>query len=200
MFTPLAITGCFVKYPGEEFELLERDLLRLDPQLVVQLPLSRPLDAQDGSIQLSTSLPWDSQRVRAAGVGPLIGEGNLLGSALLEEKAVVGVEEEDGKGAVEESSADVVHYMASLLACTANGLVVLIHDDAHLVHQADLFLIVPGEVAAVARGGGGGWKDFAGQRGVDLGEEGRDVVGSDAFRSRHGGCSAHYARIVGMED
>lgn len=109
MFTPLAITGCFVEYPGEEFELLERDLLRLDSQFVVQLPLSRSLDAQDGSIQLGTGLSWDAQRVRAASVRPQVGKCNLLGGALLKEKAVVRVEKEDRKGAMEESSVDVGH-------------------------------------------------------------------------------------------
>ena len=48
--------------------------------------------------------------MRAAGVGPQVGEGDLFGGALLEEKpAIGGAEEEDGEGAVEESLVNVLH-------------------------------------------------------------------------------------------
>lgn len=48
----------------------------------------------------------------AAGVGPHVGEGDLLGGALLKEQFVLIVEEEDGKGTVEEALVDVGHEMA----------------------------------------------------------------------------------------
>lgn len=48
------------------------------------------------------SLSTTSQRVRAASVGPHLGEGNLLVGALLEQElARLRMEEEDGEGAVE---------------------------------------------------------------------------------------------------
>lgn len=57
----------------------------------------------------------------------------------------------------------------NLLACSANWLVVLVEDDADLVHQADLLLIVTGQGLGA---------------GVNVGEEtehslSRDGLGSD---------------------
>lgn len=98
--------------PRQELEVLDRDLLRLDAEFVVQLALSGTLSTHDGIGQVGTSLAGDTQRVRAAGVGPHIGEGDLLGSALLEEELVLVVEEEDGECAVEETLVDVGHEMA----------------------------------------------------------------------------------------
>lgn len=39
--------------------------------------------------------------MRAAGVGPVVGVCDFCGGALLDEEAVLRVEEEDGEGAVE---------------------------------------------------------------------------------------------------
>lgn len=50
--------------------------------------------------------------MRAASVGPHIGESDLLGSALLEEELVLIVEEEDRKGTVKETLVNVGHEMA----------------------------------------------------------------------------------------
>lgn len=94
---------------GEELELVKRNLLGLDSQFVVQLPLRGPLHPQNGSIQLRPSLPRNSQRVRAAGVRPHIRESDLLRRALLEEQPFAGIEQEDGKGAVEKASVDIGH-------------------------------------------------------------------------------------------
>lgn len=89
--------------------------------------------------------------------------------------------------------------LTGLLAGTANGFVVLIQDDAHLVHQADLFFIVTGEIVAVASRGCGRRKDLAGQGSVDIREEGRDIVGRNPWRGRRGGCGGHGGRQSGMD-
>jgi hypothetical protein len=50
--------------------------------------------------------------VRTASICPHVREGDLLGRALLEEKAVLGIEEEDGESPVEEALVDVLHQVA----------------------------------------------------------------------------------------
>lgn len=97
---------------GQEVKVLERHLLLLDAELVIELALGRALDAHDGVGQVGARLAGDAQRVGAAGVCPHVGKGNLLGGALLEEQLVLVVEEEDGKGAVQETLVDVGHEMA----------------------------------------------------------------------------------------
>jgi hypothetical protein len=52
--------------------------------------------------------------VRTAGIGPHIGEGDLLASALLEKKSVLRIEQENTEGAMEQTSVDVFHKMAFL--------------------------------------------------------------------------------------
>lgn len=79
---------------------------------MIQLALRSTLDAVDGIGQSRTGLGRDVQGVRTAGVGPQIGEGDLLSSALLEKKFVLVVEEEDGKGTVKKTLIDVGHEMA----------------------------------------------------------------------------------------
>lgn len=96
---------------SEELELLDWHLFRLDTQLVVQLPLRRTLHTLNRRIELGTGLTGDSQGVGAAGVGPHIGEGDLLGGALLKQKAVLRVKEENGKGTVEETLVNVGHQV-----------------------------------------------------------------------------------------
>jgi hypothetical protein len=126
MLTPHSVTGSLVVNAGQEVEVLERDLLLLDTQFVLKLALGSSLDTSDGVLKSRTSLGRDMKRVRAASVGPHIGEGNLLGSALLEEKFVFVVKEENGEGTVKEALVDVGHEMADLLASCANRFVVLI--------------------------------------------------------------------------
>jgi len=97
---------------GQEVEVLKGDLLLLDAELVFQLALSGTLRSSDGVDQVCTSLGGNAQRVRAAGVGPHVWEGNLLRGALLKQQLVLVVEEEDGKGTVQESLVDVGHQVA----------------------------------------------------------------------------------------
>lgn len=85
MLTPLSVAGSLVVNSGQEVELLERNLLLLDAQLVVKLALSGPLDAINGILEARSRLGGDVEGVGAAGVGPHVGEGDLLGGALLEE-------------------------------------------------------------------------------------------------------------------
>jgi hypothetical protein len=126
MFTPHSVTRSLVVNTGQEVEVLEGNLLLLDTQFVFKLALGSSLDTSDGVLKSRTSLGRDMKRVRAASVGPHIGEGNLLGSALLEEKFVFVVKEENGEGTVKEALVDVGHEMADLLASCANRFVVLI--------------------------------------------------------------------------
>lgn len=112
MLSPLAITRGLVVNPGEKLELFQWHLLGLNTQLVAELPLSSALHTQYSSIKLSTSLARDSKRMGAAGVGPHVREGDLLRGALLEQKAIVGVKQENGESAVEETLVDVGHQMA----------------------------------------------------------------------------------------
>lgn len=97
---------------GEEFKLVQGHLLGLDAQLVVQLPLRCTLHPKNGGVQLGASLSRDPKRVGAAGVRPHVGEGDLLGGALLQQQALVGVEEEDRKGTVKKALVDVGHQVA----------------------------------------------------------------------------------------
>lgn len=126
VLAPLAVTGRLVVYSCEEVELLDWHLLGLDTKLLVKLALRRALDALDRKRQGGASLGGNAQRVGAAGVGPEVGESDLLGGSLLEEQAVLGVEEEDGECAVKEAFVDVLHEVANLLAGTTDRLIVLV--------------------------------------------------------------------------
>jgi len=112
MLTPLSITGGLVVDSGEELKLVQGHLLGLDAQLVIQLPLRSTLYTQNGRIKLRTGLTGDSKRVRAAGVGPHVGEGDLLAGALLQKEALVGVEQKNGEGTVQETLFNVGHQVA----------------------------------------------------------------------------------------
>jgi hypothetical protein len=112
MLSPLAITGGFVVNPSEKLKLVQWHLLGLDTQLVTELPLSSALHTQYSSIKLGTSLARNSKRVGAAGVGPHVREGDLLGGALLEQKAIVGVEQENRESAMEKTLVNIGHQMA----------------------------------------------------------------------------------------
>ena len=204
MFTPLSVAGGLVVDSGQELEVLEGNLLGLDAQLVLQLAARSSLDAINGVGQVGAGLTGDSQGVRAARVGPHVGEGDLLGGTLLEQELVLVVEEEDGEGAVEETLVNVGHQVAcewpehqyehnhedcrstvgggggvvkvaalrtDLLAGLSDGKVVLVGDNAHLVHETDLLLVVAGESIAA---------------GVDVGEQAEHVLGRDGL-GRGGG-------------
>ncbi len=112
MLSPLAIARRLVVNPSEEVEVLNRHLLLLDAELVLELPLSRALHALDALGEVRAHLGGDAQRVGAAGVGPHVGESDLLFGALLQEEAVLIVEQEDGECAVEETLVDVGHQVA----------------------------------------------------------------------------------------
>lgn len=112
MLSPLAIAGGLVVDSGEEFEVLNGDLLGLDTQLVVELSLRGALYTQYRSIKLCASLTGDAKRVGAASVGPHIGERDFLGGTLLEQQALIRVEQEYGEGTVEETLVNVGHQVA----------------------------------------------------------------------------------------
>jgi hypothetical protein len=112
MFTPLSITRSLVVDAGQEVEVLEGNLLLLDTQFMLKLALGSSLDTSDRVLKSRTSLGRDVKRVGAASIGPHVGEGDLLGGALLKEELVFVVEEEDGEGAMKEALVDVGHEMA----------------------------------------------------------------------------------------
>lgn len=107
--------------------------------------------------------------MRAASVGPHIGERDLLRRALLEKQLAIGRAEKEGReGPVEKSFVYVLHEMAwkrrerfsapvesphngRVIACSrrtcllverADGAVVLVDDDAALIHEPRLLDIV----------------------------------------------------------
>ena len=112
MLAPLAVTGSDIVDAGEEMELVQRDLVCFDSKLLVKLALSSTLDAHDGSLEGRASLAGDTKRMRAAGVGPHVGEGDFLGGSLLQKQAVLVVKEEDGESTVQETLFDVLHQVA----------------------------------------------------------------------------------------
>jgi hypothetical protein len=111
MLAPLAIARRLVVYPRQKLEVVDGHLGGLDAKLLVELADRRTSHALNRLLQSCASLSGNAQRVRAARVCPHVRECDLLGRSLLEEESVLGVEEEDGEGAVEESVVDVCHEM-----------------------------------------------------------------------------------------
>lgn len=187
MLAPFPVRGRKVVDAREEGEIRDGDLGGRDAQLVVQFALRGAFGALDVRGQVAVAgLGRVCERVRAAGVGPHVGEGDLLGGALLEEQFLGrGVEDEGGEGAVQEALVDVAHQVAGFLGRGSDGLVVGVEDDAHLVHEADLLLVVAGEEVVrggvrVARGGDAvGCHVCADEAGVHVGEEGCHIFTSD---------------------
>jgi len=112
VLTPFSIAGRNVVYPGKKLKLLQRYLLRLDSQLLIQLPLRGALDAHDCRIQIGAGLSWYTEWVGAASICPHIWECDLFGCSLLEKELVLGVEKENGKGTVKKTLVNVLHQMA----------------------------------------------------------------------------------------
>lgn len=89
--------------------------------------------------------------------------------------------------------------LTSLLARATNRLVIIIQDDADLVHQANLLLIVPFELPAIADRSHiavGGGQDGAGQRSVDVREERHDVLCRNSLSLGYCRRGAHLGRWV----
>ena len=112
MLSPLAVAGRLVVDACQETELVKGHLFLLDAELVLELALCGTLDALDGVLEVGACLAGNAKGVRAAGVGPHVGERDLLRSALLEKQLVLIVEEEDGEGAVQETLFNVGHQVA----------------------------------------------------------------------------------------
>ena len=100
MLAPFSITGSLVMNSSQELEILDWNLRSLDSKLVVQFALCSSLDARDSFSQFGTTLARDTKWMRAACVGPHIGEGDLFSCALLNKQFIFGVEEKDGESAV----------------------------------------------------------------------------------------------------
>ncbi len=87
-------------YSRQEAELLQRNLRRLNIELLIQLSSRRPSHTLDSLGKLRPGLARYTQRVRAARVRPHIRERDLFRSPLLQQQPIVGVEEENREGAV----------------------------------------------------------------------------------------------------
>lgn len=109
VLAPFAVARSLVVDARQKVEVLERDLLLLDAQLMVELSLRRALDALDRLGQRRARLARNAERVGAAGVRPHVRERDLLGCALLEQQLVLVVEEKDGEGPVQKALVDVGH-------------------------------------------------------------------------------------------
>ena len=96
-------------YAGKEMEVFDWNLGCLDTEFMIKLALRSSLDSHHGLRKLSATFPWNTKRVRAAGVGPHVWEGDLLSRPLLKKKFILRVEEEHGERAVEEALVDVGH-------------------------------------------------------------------------------------------
>lgn len=112
VLTPLSVAGSLVVDAGKELKVLKGNLLLLDTQLVVQFPPGSVLDTSDSIGKGRPGLVGKVEGVRAAGVCPHVGEGDLFGGALLKEELVLVVEKEDGEGPVKKTLVDVGHKMA----------------------------------------------------------------------------------------
>ena len=94
---------------GQETEFLDGDFVGFDAEFLVELADRGALGTLDGGVEVVAGFGGHAEWVRAAGVGPHVREGDFLRGALLEEEAVLGVEEEGGEGAVEEAAVNVFH-------------------------------------------------------------------------------------------
>lgn len=70
-------------YSGQEVKLVHGDLLWFDSELMAQFPLCSSAHALNRFAELGSSLAGDAQGVRAAGIGPQVGERDLFRGALL---------------------------------------------------------------------------------------------------------------------
>lgn len=96
---------------GQILEFVDGSLLARNAELVLQLP--RGSDANTELLHLDLLFGKVIQRMRAAGVGPHVGESDLFRRALLEEKfAIGGPEYKCRECAMEQSLIDVFHQMA----------------------------------------------------------------------------------------
>lgn len=112
VLAPLAVTRGDVVDAGQEVKLVQRDLVCLDSELLVKFALSGTLDTHDGGLEGGASLARNTKRVGAAGVGPHVGESNLLRGSLLQKQTVLVVEEEDGESTVQQALLNVLHQVA----------------------------------------------------------------------------------------
>lgn len=136
----LVTVGCKVVDAGEVLELVERDLFGGDAELVVELALCCTTNTD---LLCFLEFTFNGKGVRAAGVGPHVGKGDLLWcSSLQQELAGCGVEEEDGESTMQETLVDVGHEMAFFLASIADILVVVVENHASFLHETNLLFVV----------------------------------------------------------
>lgn len=201
---PLAVRGGEVVDAREEVEALHGDLRRRDPQLVVELADGGPLGPLDVADQVPLArLRGVRQGVGAAGVGPHVWEGDLFRRPLLQQQLLrPRVEHERRKGPVQQAPVDVGHEVAGLLGGRPQDPVVVVQHDAHLVHEPDLLLVVAREQVVVGRRRGRRSERRVGRRvgghvgtdqsGVDVGEEGGDILAGDVGGGGGGGRRSHF--------
>jgi hypothetical protein len=69
----------------QELKVFNRDLLRFNPQFVLQLPLRCSFDAFNRTREIISNLPGNIKRVRTAAIRPQTGKSDLCACALLQQ-------------------------------------------------------------------------------------------------------------------
>lgn len=86
-----------------------------------------------------------------------------------------------------------------LLAGASNWPVIVIQNNADLIHQTDLLFIVTLKLAAARSVCLACGEDFTGERGIDLGEESGNVVRRDLRRTCDCRGCAHFGQKIEVE-
>lgn len=119
VLAPGLVRGSHVVNAGQEVELVQGHILSLDAKLVEELALGSSADTQ---VILLDQLVLNVEGVRAASVGPCVGESDLLAGTLLQQElGSVGREQEDGEGTVQKTAHNVGHQVAYLVVIMSNG-------------------------------------------------------------------------------
>jgi len=111
VLTPGLIRRSKVVNAGQEVEVIQRNILGLNSQLVEQLALGSSTNTQ---VVLLNQLIRGVEGVGAAGVGPCVGEGDLFGRTLLQQElGAVSREQEDRESTVKKVvRQNVLHQVA----------------------------------------------------------------------------------------
>ena len=92
--------------PSQKLELLNWYLVVRNTQFLFEFPNRSPLNSEGRRFEVGSCFTWNSEGMRAAGVGPHVWEGDLFRGALLEEEFAVWAawaawgEEKYGEGTV----------------------------------------------------------------------------------------------------
>lgn len=153
VLTPLAVgaAAALVVDTGKVLDVFDGDLVDRHTKLVLELALGGPFGTHNARREVcglvavlgtNPELVTEAERVRAACVGPHAGERDLLVRPLLQEQPVVAIEHEKRERPVQQPIFDVFHDVAQLLGPSPHRLVLVVQNNAELVHELDLLLIM----------------------------------------------------------